>query len=309
VENISLLLFIIALALGGGFGYWLNQKLKPLKEEKLNREVRDKNQKMLQDVATLSTERSFLQDSVDRLSEKIEKERSSLEDTILQEKRILKEAIETEKISAEQAFSNYVESLEFSMCETEEQYDNQILELQIQLDKMKSARLAGIEASLREQEIREKADFYKICILQCDLADIQLLESIKPRLRRPDVLSKLIWTTYYQKSTTSMCNNVIGADICSGIYKITDLITGLAYIGQSVNIAQRWKDHVKSALGAGTTTATNKLYSAMQKSGVHNFTFEVLEKAPKESLNERELYWINFYESKKFGLNTVKGNS
>lgn len=46
----------------------------------------------------------------------------------------------------------------------------------------------------------------------------------------------------------------------------------------------------------------------MQKYGPENFTFELLEKVSRDKLNEREMYWINFYKSKEFGLNSQKGN-
>lgn len=47
----------------------------------------------------------------------------------------------------------------------------------------------------------------------------------------------------------------------------------------------------------------------MKKSGVHNFTFEILEEVPKTQLNEREIYWIDFYKTKDFGLNSTNGGS
>nr|DAG20555.1 MAG TPA: hypothetical protein [Caudoviricetes sp.] len=45
--------------------------------------------------------------------------------------------------------------------------------------------------------------------------------------------------------------------IC-GIYKITDLTTGQAYIGQSVDVKERFRQHIKTSLAYGP--ATNKLY-------------------------------------------------
>ena len=45
----------------------------------------------------------------------------------------------------------------------------------------------------------------------------------------------------------------------------------------------------------------------MQKHGIDNFTFEVLEKTSKENLSEREKYYIKFFQSKEFGLNERVG--
>ena len=92
-----------------------------------------------------------------------------------------------------------------------------------------------------------------------------------------------------------------------GIYKITDLTTGKSYIGQSVDIKERFRQHIKSALTYGK--ATNKLYQTMQKSGIYNFIFEVLEEVPRDKLNEREIYWIEFYKTKDLGLNGTKGGA
>lgn len=69
-----------------------------------------------------------------------------------------------------------------------------------------------------------------------------------------------------------------------GIYKITNKINGLSYIGQSVNIAHRWRHHkIGGELAIGL---------AIQKYGVENFIFEIIEECSVELLDERERYWI-----------------
>lgn len=45
----------------------------------------------------------------------------------------------------------------------------------------------------------------------------------------------------------------------------------------------------------------------MEKNGAWNFTFEIIEEVPKENLTEREKWYINFYESDKYGLNQKIG--
>lgn len=113
-----------------------------------------------------------------------------------------------------------------------------------------------------------------------------MIENLKISFHNPIVLNKLIWSQYFQKQTTELCNRVLGKDTVCGIYKITDLITEQCYIGQSVDIAQRWKDHIKCGLGIDASSS-NKLYNSMQKDKIWNFTFELLEACPKESLNEK----------------------
>ena len=118
----------------------------------------------------------------------------------------------------------------------------------------------------------------------------------------------LIWSTYFQKPMTNLCNNVIGTEIKSGIYKITNQKDNLCYIGQAVDLARRWKDHAKCGLGIDTP-ASNKLYQSMIEDGIWNFSFEVLEECPREQLNEKEKYYINLYDSKNYGYNVTKGNN
>ena len=118
-----------------------------------------------------------------------------------------------------------------------------------------------------------------------------MLENLKSSFHKPVVLSKLIWTQYFQKQMTELCDRVLGKKIICGIYKITNLLTEQCYIGQSVNISDRWKQHCKCGLGI-EASATNVLYNSMQKDGVWNFSFELLEECPKGLLNEKEKFWI-----------------
>lgn len=175
-----------------------------------------------------------------------------------------------------------------------------------ELDTLRASLSAGVQARLREQEKKEKINFYKLSVNESDLSDIKMLENLKSSFHKPVVLSKLIWTQYFQKQMTELCDRVFGKKTICGIYKITDLITEQCYIGQSVNIQDRMKQHCKCGLGI-QAPATNKLYNTMQKDKVWNFTFELLEECPKEKLNEKERFWIQMYQSDKFGLNTLKG--
>lgn len=74
----------------------------------------------------------------------------------------------------------------------------------------------------------------------------------------------------------------------SGVYKVTNIITGAFYIGSSQNIKKRWVGHrspSKWKLRPGM-----KLYQAFIKYGLDNFIFEVLEEAT--DLHNREQYYI-----------------
>ena len=70
---------------------------------------------------------------------------------------------------------------------------------------------------------------------------------------------------------------------------ITNKINNKKYIGQSIRIETRWREHKNSYLRNDKNT---HLYNAMKKYGLENFDFIILEERKKEELNNREKYWI-----------------
>ena len=74
----------------------------------------------------------------------------------------------------------------------------------------------------------------------------------------------------------------------SGVYKITNKITGDFYIGSSKNIKSRWARH-KSPSNR-SRHPNSKLYQDMVKYGLNNFKFEIIEET--DSLKKREQYYI-----------------
>ena len=86
-----------------------------------------------------------------------------------------------------------------------------------------------------------------------------------------------------------------------GIYKITNNLNQKSYIGQSIHIEQRWEEHLYK------TSGCTLLKYALYKYGVHNFSFDVIEECPQELLNEREQYWIQYYDSFNNGYNLTLG--
>lgn len=76
-----------------------------------------------------------------------------------------------------------------------------------------------------------------------------------------------------------------------GIYKITNILNGKVYIGKSINLERRKRDHF-------TTCNDNMIiHQAISKYGKDNFSFEVIEECTKDKLDEREIYWIKYYNS------------
>ncbi|WP_440972214.1 GIY-YIG nuclease family protein, partial [Megamonas funiformis] len=86
-----------------------------------------------------------------------------------------------------------------------------------------------------------------------------------------------------------------------GIYKITNKINNKIYIGQSVNIQQRFYTHCSDAL---TKQDNNYFHNAIRKYGKENFTMEEIDTAiTQEELNQKEQYWIKYYNSVEEGYN------
>ena len=81
----------------------------------------------------------------------------------------------------------------------------------------------------------------------------------------------------------------MGQNKISGVYKITNNITGDLYIGSSKDIKRRWAQH--RYLSQWKLHPSSKLYLAMAQYGVNNFTFNIIEET--DSLKEREQYWIS----------------
>ena len=98
-------------------------------------------------------------------------------------------------------------------------------------------------------------------------------------------------------------------EIRSGIiYKFTNNINGHSYIGQTINPKSRYQDHV------GRVKKNTGLDTAIAKYGAENFSYEVLYETPelpysqvKDLLNEKEIYYINKYDTYNNGYNQTLG--
>lgn len=300
----EILLFILALCiLGAGIKFYIDAN------------------KIIVSKQIEQSEFEKLQEEYDKLCKQrtklildIKKEKQIFEEQHEKEKNNISEQINLYKENLSYASEQYLHTLEQSYIKAEQEYDIKMQNLMTEkelcekeLNKMREALSAGVQANLREMEKEQNLQFYKLSISDKDLEDVMKLETVKLSLHQPVILSKLIWSTYFQKQTTEMCNRILGTKKICGIYKITNLKTQQCYIGQSVDVAQRWKDHCKCGLGI-EASATNKLYNAMQKDGIWNFSFELMEECSREQLNEKEKFWIELYQSNIYSYNSTKGN-
>lgn len=96
-----------------------------------------------------------------------------------------------------------------------------------------------------------------------------------------------------------------------GIYKFENIINGHIYIGQSTCIERRFQQHLYDARHLEERIKSKAgIDAAINKYGIENFNFSIIEECDAESLDDREIYWISFYDSYNNGYNlTIGGNS
>lgn len=322
---------VICFLLGAGFLYLgLRNKLKAT--IKLDNQTKEENAKIIEESQRLLQTQNQLNEKISNLNNdynSLIKEIDFLKD----KKKILDDNYQQASLNAEmycqkanelasekfaqsaeqmaqkyqQAEDNYQQEYLKAIEESTKEYTNLIIQKQEELNKIsqelveaKAKQNAIVEANKRAEEVKQKEQFYKLNLSEIDIEEIKKLRSIIPYLRSAEPINKVIWKVYYEKSYTDLIGRVIGQGIHTGIYKITNIENQKCYIGQAVNIADRWKQHIKRGVGAEAPTR-NKLYPAMYELGPEQFTFEILEECDKSLLDSREDYWQEFYQAKEFG--------
>lgn len=283
---IGLILFIISLFLF----------IKTNKKVEINKEIEEINKGLEEEKQRKEKEIQMYEQTVGHMKENMSNAMSVYSDQL--------DLLYNEK---EKEYDARVARLEEAYDQSQQGILEQIEYNKKELDKIASTRAAAINAQLKEQEIQENRDFYTLTIPDVEKREIKIIKSIEDMLRDPRPLRMLIWSTYYLKKANTLCSNVLGPNKKTGIYKITSLIDGRCYIGQAVDVKERFRDHMKA--GLGIDAPQNKFYEIMQQQGLENFTFELLEECPKDELNEKEKFYIELYKSYDYGLNSTRGNN
>ena len=290
-----------------------------IKKYHLRQEIESTNEKLKEECNSLELQKTHIYKELQLLSDQLENQKGMIQEQIKVFESNKRESAEI-RIQAyiselNRSYEQYKTNLESNKVQADKNHSEYIQMvkaeedvLKKELDKLKESYNLTLQRIKKEQELQEQVEFFRVKITDEDRFDICVLDQVRPQLRKPEILNKLIWTTYYQKPTSAMVSNVVGDSVVCGIYKITGIDSKMVYIGQSVDIGDRFKQHIKAALGA-TPASANKLYTQMKKEKVENFTFEVLELCSRADLNEREKYWIGYFQSDVYGLNSTKGNS
>ncbi len=90
------------------------------------------------------------------------------------------------------------------------------------------------------------------------------------------------------------------------IYKITNKVNNKIYIGQTIKtVEKRFQQHKNNSNKPYFSQIV--LYKAFNKYGIENFQCEMIEEVSNENLDEREKYWIDYYDSYFNGYNATLG--
>ena len=91
------------------------------------------------------------------------------------------------------------------------------------------------------------------------------------------------------------------------IYKVTNKINGKIYIGQTIQtVKERWYRHCGKS-GISKAELSTHFKRAILKYGKENFLLETIEVCDSSQLDEREKFYISYYDSYKNGYNSTTG--
>lgn len=312
-----IIIIIACLVIISYLGYSLHQEKGKTREiaeinlaqEKKNCELKEIGLARQKQNQELEAQTKYLENLFQSKTDALSRLSASVDETSRQYETIAKER-------AEKAYQAKLDELEQDFQKRSQEIDDEtrqkLLDYKLVVSKvqdLQAKQLAYIQMKQREEAIAAKQDYYRLVISEEDQQDIQYLRTAQAHLFHKEAIDKIIWDGYIKPAYDVLMSHIFEnqSDKACGIYRITCLTTGKSYIGQSVDIRERFRQHIKTALAY--TSTTNKLYQEMKKQGIENFTFEILEKVDRTQLNEREVYWIDFCKTKEFGLNGTKGGS
>lgn len=190
---------------------------------------------------------------------------------------------------------------------TLEIYQEELAAAKNELDEFQAKRAAVNEAIRREEELQNEIDSHRIILSDVAKEDIRYLISIEPNIHNKELLHKLIWSEYLQTPFNDMLKKIFGSKIPKNvIYCIENIKLHKKYIGKtSAEVSKRWTEHIKSSLSIGGIKHQN-IHDALFEHW-DEFTFSIMEEVVDNKLSEREKYYINFFETDKFGYNQKGG--
>ena len=89
------------------------------------------------------------------------------------------------------------------------------------------------------------------------------------------------------------------------VYKITNLKNNKSYIGSSIRVDKRWKQHIRTSKNPNSSQYNYPLYRAFRKYGINNFSFDVLKDDfnNQQEMQEYQHIMIIYFNSVENGYN------
>ena len=308
-----ILIIIVSISLGVGIGIHKAKKQYKNKEDVIKHYediIQSKNNIIinLDKQITKNEEFIFFQNTI---SDELHEESKAISEKVENLKKQYQEhknTVSVELAEYNESVCQHKSALENDIQQIVKTYLSQEESLKQKIKEHENKIQAYIEEQKRKEEMNTKLDFYRLKLSDTEMSDVIRLTEISSSINQPDILKKLIYKTYFEKKMNDLLGRVIGANSeISGIYKITHIESQRSYIGQTTNMKDRWRTHLKRGLGIDTPV-TNKFYQSMIELKPWNFTWEVLEPCSKEELNEKEKYWIEFFQTNSWGWNSKGGN-
>lgn len=236
------------------------------------------------------------------MEEQRQKRQASLDETFQEKKAVL-------QAEYENALRQYDESAEEAKniaVNLIEEAQNKVKEYQL-AEEQQRERFLSLRKPLLQYEMDKQAKlFYTIQLPEEYKEDIEfLLTTVAAKVQHPDIISKLVWAEYVKPNLDDTFKRVdIKAE--PGIYKLTNIDNGKAYIGKSTDIKKRIADHFKSSIGI-KSIADQAVHHEILKTGFWNWLIEVITYCDKDRLSELEKYYIEFFDTQTFGYNRNAG--
>ena len=215
----------------------------------------------------------------------------------------IKQNLQQLELQANSDFNNHVDSYIIQKA----QMQSEIEKIKAELEVERRKREAVNEEIRKEEEKERYIEIHSVQLTDNEKEDIRFLLSLEDRLHNKQPLYKLVWSTYLQQAYKNTFNNILGnRNPKNVIYCIENINTGKKYIGKtSAEVSKRWTEHIKTSLNIGSIKTTN-IHKALYNHW-DEFIFYILIETEKDKLSEMEKYYINFYESDKYGYNIKAG--
>ena len=250
-------------------------------------------------------------------NETIQKNKEDLDTYFEEQKNTRQQALDSELKAKQEFYKKIAEECEQKSREEAnkvdeacaqliEQYAAQVKEYENNANVARQ-RYESLIAPIKQYEMeRQQRLFYTIQVPDEYKDDIDfLLTTVSQKVQHPDIVNKLVWNEYVKPYIDDTFRRV-GIEDKPGIYKITNLDNGKAYIGKSTNIKKRLADHFKSSIGI-SSIADQAVHHEILRTGFWNWTLEPIIYCDKDKLNEMEKYYINFFDTVNNGYNKKNG--